>query len=173
MPNQKKISILANIQEKITSAKCVVLANYQGLKVSQIQDLKKNIKSAEGEFTVVKNTLLNLALKNLGFDLPKDVQFKEPTAMLLSFKDEVSPLKKLAEFAKTLSLPTIKFGFLDKNYLSKAEVEKLSQIPPREILYAKLVSSANSPVYGFVYVLKGNLQKLVTVLNNYQKTKIA
>ncbi len=173
MPNQKKISTLAEIQEKIASAKTLVLTNYQGLKVSQIQELKKSVKAEGGEFTVMKNTLLNIALKNLGYNLPKDLNIIDPTAVLLSFKDEVSPLKKLTEFAKTLNLPTIKFGFLDKGYLSESQVQELSQIPPREILYAKLVSSASGPIYGLVYTLKGNLNKIVTIIDKYKNKKSA
>ncbi len=169
MPNQKNITTLAQLQEKISTSKTVILANYMGLKVSAIQDLKRKVKEADGEFTVVKNTLLNLALKNLKFNIPVGLKFEFPTAILLSFKDEVAPLKKLVEFAKTTELPKLRFGFLGKDYLAEDRVMALSRVPTREVLLEKMLSSLNSSTYGMVWVLKGNLQKLVTVLNNYQE----
>lgn len=169
MPNQKNIATLAQLQEKISTSKTVILANYMGLKVSAIQNLKRKVKEADGEFTVVKNTLLNLALKNLKFNIPENVKFEFPTAILLSFKDEVAPLKKLVEFAKIGDLPKLKFGFLGKEYLAEDRVVAFSQVPTREILIGKILSSLNGPTYGMVLVLKGNLQKLVTVLDNYKE----
>ena len=169
MPNQKNIATLAALQEKISASKTVILANYMGLKVSAIQELKRKVKEAEGEFTVVKNTLLNLALRNLGFKIPENIKFEFPTAILLSFKDEVAPLKKLVEFSKIGDLPKLRFGFLGKDYLAEDRVIELSKVPTREVLIGKMLSSLNSPTQGMVYVLQGNLQKLVTVLNNYKE----
>lgn len=140
-----------------------------GLKVAQIQELKRNVKNESGEFMVVKNTLLNLALRKLGFKIPENIKFEFPTAILLSFKDEVAPLKKLAEFAKIGELPKLRFGFLGKDYLAEDRVIELSKVPTREILIGKMLSSLNSPTQGMVYALQGNLQKLVTVLNNYKE----
>ncbi len=169
MPNQKNITSLTHLEEKISSSKTVILANYMGLKVAQIQELKRAVKQENGEFTVVKNTLLNLALRNLKFNIPESVKFEFPTAILLSFKDEVAPLKKLVEFSKTSELPKLRFGFLGKDYLAEDRVMALSRVPTREVLLEKMLSSLNSSTYGMVWVLKGNLQKLVTVLSNYQE----
>ncbi len=89
--------------------------------------------------------------------------------MLLSFQDEVAPLKKVVEFAKTGELPKLKFGFLGKDYLAEDKIIALSKVPSREVLIGKMLSSMNGPMYGMVWVLKGNLQKLVTVISNYSE----
>jgi ribosomal protein L10 len=65
----------------------------------------------------------------------------------------------------------LRFGFLGKDYLAEDRVIALSQVPPHEILIGKLMSSLNSSTYGMVYVLQGNLQKIVTVLENYKNKK--
>ena len=171
MPNQKNISAVASLQEKLNKAKSVVLANFKGLKVIQLQDLKKQVKQAQGEFTVAKNTLFKIALKNLKFELPPDFDIKEETGVLFSYFDEVSPLKKLVAFAKALNLPTLKFGFLGKAYMPEAQVSELSKIPPREVLLGQLVGNLNSPALCMVWALKGNLTKLVTALNDYKSKK--
>lgn len=169
MANQRKKDTVKKLQDKLASAKSVILTDYQGLKVSQIQDLKKQLATENGEFIVVKNTLFNIAAKNSNYNLPKDTQYSYPTAILIATQDEVSPLKKLVEFAKTATLPKIKFGFLGKDYLDEKGVNDLSKIPSKTVLIGRLLSTLNGPTYGIVWAMKGNLIKLVTVLNNHKE----
>lgn len=172
-PNAKKIELVADLQKKLQEAKSVILADYQGLKVSQIQNFKNDIRKVDGEFTVVKNTLLNIALRNLKYQIPEGFEFSFPTAILISFQDEIAPLKKLIEFAKTSALPKIKMGFLGKDFLTLEKVKELSKIPGKQELYAKAVSTLNGPIYATVWAMKGNITKLVTVLNNYNTKRQA
>jgi large subunit ribosomal protein L10 len=166
MPNQKKVDAVKKLNEQLKDAKSLVLTDYQGLKVLQIQNLKKQLKEENGEYVVVKNTLFNIVAKSLGYNLPEKKTYEYPTAVLIAKGDEVSPLKKLVEFAKVGSLPKIKFGFLGKEYLDEKGVVNLSQIPSKTVLIGKLLSSLNGPTYGMVYALKSGMVKMVTVLNN-------
>jgi large subunit ribosomal protein L10 len=170
MPNQKKINAVKKLTDQVKSAKSLILTDYQGLKVLQIQNLKKQLKEEQGEYVVVKNTLFNIVAKELGYKLPENLNYEYPTAVLIASGDEISPLKKLVEFAKVGSLPKIKFGFLGKEYLDEKGVLNLSRIPSKTVLVGKLLSSLNGPTYGMVYALKSNMVKLVTVLNNYKET---
>lgn len=169
MPNQKKQAIVKELQEKLQGAKSLILTDYQGLKVSQIQELKKQLALVKGEFIVVKNTLFQIAAKKLGFNLPENTSYSYPTAVLISKEDEVSPLKKLVEFAKSTALPKIKFGFLGEIFLDEQGVNQLAKIPSKQVLIGKMLASLNGPTYGLVFALKGNLTKLVTALNNHKE----
>jgi len=171
MANLKKTTIVAKLEEQIKNAKSLIFTDYQGLKVPQIQSLKKEIQAEKGEYLVVKNTLLNIVLKKLGYAYPENFNIYEPTAILIATEDEVSPLKKLVEFAKTGLLPKIKYGFLGKDYLDENGVTSLSKVPSKNVLIGRMLSSMNAAPSKLVYVLNGNLTKFVTVLNNY-KTKI-
>jgi large subunit ribosomal protein L10 len=165
MPSQKNIQALADLKDKVAKSKTIVFTDYRGLTVKQFTELRQKVKEAGGDLKVIKNTLLNLGLK----DLPP---LTGPTATLFSFEDEVAPLKTLYEFAKKNEIPVIKLGFFGEKLLSKEEVIELAKLPGQDVLRAKLVNILNAPIAGFVYALKGNLTKLVVALDQI-KLKLA
>lgn len=171
MPSQQNINQVKEIQTKLGKAKSVVLADYRGLSVEKISDLRNKVKEAGGELKVNKNRLLKLALKDQNLKLETDEVLTGPTAILYSFKDEIAPIKALYEFFKENDLPKIKVGFLAKEFLAEDQIINLAQLPSREQLQAKLVGTLNGPVFGLVYALKGNLNKLVGVLKSIQEKK--
>ncbi|MBU1085863.1 MAG: 50S ribosomal protein L10 [Candidatus Beckwithbacteria bacterium] len=166
MPSQKNIQQVKLLIEKISKAKSIVLANCSGLNVNLQQLLRRKVKEAGGELIVAKNSLLNISLKQEKLDLPHD--FKEilqgPTITLLSYQDEIAPIKALAEFAKNNGLPEIKAGFLNKDALTKEQVEALAKLPTKIELLALTVGTIKAPLTGFVNVLSGNLRNLVFAL---------
>lgn len=166
-PNQKKKDIVNNLTEDLKDAKSIVLADYRGMTMKQLEDLRKALRSVNAKFIVAKNTLLKISLGDLGEKLSD--YFKEPTAVLISKGDEVAPLKELAKFFKTFQKPVIKAGVLGKDILTSGDVERLGHLPTREVLLAQLLGNLNSPISGLVYALNGNLQKLVLVLSKIKK----
>lgn len=172
MPSQKNKNQVKILTEKLEKAKSLVLADYRGLTVEKQQELRESLKEVGGELSVVKNRLLQIALKKTNFSLPKDQSpLTGPTILLLSFEDEIAPLKVLYNFTQDNEIPKIKFGFLDHNFLEQERVETFAQLPAREELQAKLVGLLSSPLRGTVYVLKGNLNKLVMILEELKKKK--
>jgi len=166
----QKVQIVTNLKGKLSKAAGLVLADYHGLSVSQMQELKRILKPFGAEFTVVKNTLLTLAAKETGKKVPEEV-LTGPTAILFSFGDALEPIKKLADFIKQYQLPKIKIGFLEERLLSAEDVANLAKIPSREELHAKIVGALNSPISGLVNVLNGSLRNLVYVLKQIESTK--
>ncbi len=160
----KKEELVKKFEEKFNLSESVVLTDYHGLSVPQMQELKNELKSANAEFTVAKNTLLSRASKQAEKQLPQD-NLEGPTAILFSFGAPIEPIKKLAEFIKKYQLPSIKAGLFKSRFLSKEDVIELSKIPGRNELYAKVVGSLNFPIFGLVNTLNGNLRNLVYVLN--------
>src|SRR3990167_962845 len=167
---QLKKEKVAEIAEKLEKAKTVVFADYHGLSASQIATLRENIKEVGGELIVAKNTLISRALTICPLPATTD-QLAGPTATLLSYKDEISAVKKAAYTAKTLGVPKFKFGFFGHDFLDLNAVENLAKILPKEDLQTKIVGSLSSPIYGIVGVLSANIRNLVYVLN--QKAKMA
>ena len=160
MVPQRKLLAVDNLAEKIKQAKALILADYSGLNVSQINALRREIKKTGGEFEVVKNTLLRLAAKD--FQLP--AFFKGPTACLWLYQEDVAPLKALYTFIKKTELPKIKFGFWEGQEITLERIKELADLPGLEELKAKIVAVLQSPLCGLVYGLNGNLQKLVYIL---------
>lgn len=166
-PNQKKKDIVTNLTSDFKDAKSIVLADYRGMTMKQLEDFRKALRTVNAKFIVAKNTLLKISLGELGDKLSE--HFKEPTAVLISKGDEIAPLKELAKFFKNIQKPVIKAGVLGKDILTSADIERLSKLPTREVLIAQLLGGLNSPINGLVYALNGNIQKLVVVLSKIQK----
>jgi large subunit ribosomal protein L10 len=163
----KKVKV-DELVEKIQKSKTIAFANYHGLTAQQLSQLRDKIKEAGGELLVSKNTLLSRALTTNQLPVTSD-QLAGPTASLFAYSDEISPIKAVAESAKTLGVPKFKFGFFGKELLDATALEALAKIPSREILQSKVVGAIVSPIYGIVSVLQANIRNLVSVLD--QKAK--
>ena len=175
---QKKEQIVAKLAEKVNKAKGLVFTNYQGLTHKQLEGLKKAVRPLQADLVITKNTLLKLALSKSQFSQPKAGQplaetfsFQNATATLLLYGDPVDPLRQLAKTIKELNLPSIKFGILDKQVLSDAEVLKLATLPSREILIMQLFWQMQAPIYGLHRALGWNMQKLVMTLKAIEAKK--
>lgn len=170
MNKQSKIFEVENVSAKIKEAKAVALADFRGLTVAQMTQLREKIKDAGGQLQVVKNTLLARALKQNCYDIEKtDLQGTNIT--LFANADEAAPLKTLAAFAKTVSLLPFKIGFMAGKILSAEELTLFASLPTKIDLQAKLVGMLASQPSQLVYCLNWNLQKLVIVLNQVKTKK--
>lgn len=168
---QRKAGLVSEISEKVNKAKAMVFTNYQGLTHKQIEQFKRDIKKAQAEFAVTKNTLLKLSLKNANLETGEDKNFDQPTGTLFLYGDIVSPLKVLSKMIKEIERPLIKFGLLDGKLLSKEDVNKLSSLPTREVLLAQLLGQMNAPIAGFHRTLHWNLQKFLITLKAIENSK--
>jgi len=139
------------------------LADYSGLKVSQINELRAEIKKAGGEFEVVKNTLLCLAAKNFQFS-KSNFQIKGPTVALWLYQDDITPLKSLYGFIKKNELPKIKIGLWNGELIPLEKITQLANLPGINELKTKLIGQLKGPLFRLRQDLNGNIQKLVLVL---------
>jgi len=163
MANTKKILTVQNLTEKFNQTKGLILTDYSGLKVDQINKLRKEIKNSGGEFEVIKNTLFLLAAKKSNF-LQGDFTLEGPTAVLWLYNQDFSPLKTLKNFIKQTELPKIKFGFWDKQEIDEQKINELASLPGIDQLRRQLLASFLSPNLKLVNVLSGNLKKLILIL---------
>jgi len=164
----QKILAVQNLTEKFKQAQALVLTDYTGLKVNQINKLRDEIKEAGGEFEVVKNSLLHLAAKDYhSQDKFKDLE--NPTAVLWLYKKNPTPLKALDTFIKENDQPQIKFGFWQQDFLNPEKVIELAHLPGLKELRGQFVGQLKAPLSRLNYVLKDNLQKLVFILKEVSK----
>lgn len=163
MVKTDKVYTVQNLVEKLKQAKAVVLADYHGLDVSQLAELRQQVKKAGGEFEVVKNTLLNRAAEESKIKIDPEA-LQGPTAALWAYEDQIAPLKALMDFVKVNELPKIKFGLLDQVATPLEKIKQLASLPSKDELKTKLVNTLQSPLYGLNNALSWNLRKLVYVL---------
>lgn len=165
-----KEKIVENLKDKIGSSNAIVITDYHGISVPQMQELKNSLKEVGADFTVSKNTLIAIAAKKAGKDIPED-SLCGPTAVLYSKQDPIEAVKKLADFIKKYKLPLVKTGILEGEVLTKDQVLLLADIPGRQELYAKVVGGLNAPIAGFVGVLNANLRNLVFAIDQIREQK--
>lgn len=189
---EKKVGVVAELTEKAARAKAIVFTGYQGMTHIQLEQLKKGLKSLNAELVVAKNSLLKLMLeKNATKETNGSKETKEEltsvpsvssvpffpslegaTATLFAYDDVVGPIKEIAKIIKSIKMPTIKFGILEGKVLAEADVMRLSTLPTRDVLIAKVVGGMKSPLYGLHRALNWNIQKLVLTLNAIQQKKV-
>jgi len=165
--NEEQVAILV---EKLNKAKSVVLTDQSGLTVALASELKRKLRSVEAESLVTKNTLLKIASKQTGHEIPEET-LKGPTATLFAYGDEISPIKELINFAKANEKPAIKIGFLGTILLTPEKLSQLAKLPNKEALRGQVVGGLYSPLYGIVGVLNANIRSLVYVLNSVKESK--
>lgn len=161
--NEKK-KVVLELTQKIKDAKSLVLADYRGLTVEQDTELRNALRKAGVDYKVVKNTLTNFAMKENGLG---DIEnyLNGPTAMAISTTDPVAPAKVLSEFAKKYDKLELKAGVVEGKVIDLEGVKALAELPPREVLIARVLGSFNAPISGLVNVLNGNIRGLVVALN--------
>ena len=167
---QQKEELVQNIAEKLSKTKAVVFADYKGLTMKQLSDLRNKLRDLDAEFTITKNTLLKLALPASSFQFPVS-SFTGPTASLFAYDDEVSPIKILVKALKDAGLGKVKMGFLGTESLDETRIIQLSTLPTKDELRAKTVGILVAPFQGMVSVLQANLRNLVYALSEIQKMK--
>ena len=167
---QQKEDQVTKLTEKLSRAKAIVFADYKGLNMKQLSDLRDKLRDVQGEFSVTKNTLLERSLPASNFQLPSS-NLEGPTATLFAYDDEISPLKILVKALKDASVGKVKSGFLGKDILDEAKILQLATLPSKDELRAKTVGVLVAPLQGMVGVLQGNLRNLVYALNQIRLSK--
>ena len=159
----QKQKILDELKEKIAKQKVMIFADFTGLKVKDLSNLRKKIKAADGEIKVAKKTLLGLAVKGAGLEFEAK-KIKGEIALVFGYKDEISLTKIIYQFAEANPNLKILGGFLENQFRTAEEIITLAQLPAKEELLSGLVRSVSAPISNFINVLQGNIKGLIIVL---------
>jgi large subunit ribosomal protein L10 len=162
--SKSKADTVVELRRAIDAQKGAVVAEFRGLTVAEITALRKKLRAVNAEFKVVKNTLMRLAAKDTGFGR-LDEFFTGPTAVALTHGDPVALAKAMKEFAGGSPKVRIKAGYFEGRALSAADVQTLADVPPREVLLARLACGLASPISRLAQALSGPQRKLVYALN--------
>jgi large subunit ribosomal protein L10 len=160
----------AELHAKFADVKGVVLSDYCGLNVQQMSDLRRQLRDVSVEFHVVKNTLARRAIATTDLE-PLTEYLVGTTAVALAANDVVAMAKALTEFARKEPKLVIRTGFVEGQLLSPEQITALAEVPPKEVLLARMLSSMQSPIGGFVGVLHGVLRQLLYTLVAIRESK--
>ena len=154
MNREEKVAEVAELSGKFEKAKIAIVADYKGLTVPVLQELRHDLRRSDAEFRVAKNTLLIRAVEDTEY---KDLQehFVGTTSITVSYGDPVAPTKILADFCKDHPELKIRTASLDGKILSADDVTALSKLPSKEVLLSQMLSVMNAVPTGLVQVLSG------------------
>jgi len=165
----QKQETVSELKESLAKSTIAVVADYRGLTVSELFELRRELRKEQALATVAKNTLVKHAIDGTDMSVLGPI-LKGPTALVLGQADQVAPVKAVLSFlTKNKKDNEIRGGYLDGKLLSKAEVEQLAKLPPIEELRGQLVGAINSPLAGIVGALSSPQRGLVNVLDQYAK----
>jgi len=168
---EDKQYLISELHEKMKSAKAVFLADFRGLNVTQATELRNQLRKANVEYKVVKNTLLELASRGTDKESLSS-HYVGPTAIAFSYDDPVEAAKVLSKCAKDMQANfKLKAGVLTGKTISVQDIQALAELPSREVLLAKLLGTMNAPIESFVRTLAAVPQSFVRVLDAIKTTK--
>ncbi len=163
MPTQRKLGIVEQIEEWLRQSRIVVVTDYRGLNVAEINKLRNSLRAAKVEFHVTKNTLARIAARRVG--LTGIEQFLEgPTAIAFGLADPVGAARAIMEAQKEPKPVAIKGAIFDGRVLSADDLEQLSKLPSRDVLLAQTVGAIQAPLIRLVTALASPMRSLLYLL---------
>lgn len=173
LTRQKKEELIGQMVQKIQDSKAVMFADFQGLSVKQMSDLRAEMREQGVEFKVAKKTLIRLAAKEAGFDEIPDEALEGPVGAVFSLEDEIAAAKLIFKYSKKNKNLKLRGGLFEGKVLGSAKANELAQLPGKEELLAKFVYLMKAPIQGFHGVLNNTISGFVRVLNAVKEKKEA
>lgn len=165
MPTDVKRQAVAELAELLRSSNAVAVADYRGLKVSEMQTVRRTLRDSGVQLTVAKNRLLKIAADEADRTELKPM-LTGPTALATIDGDEAAMAKALAEALRPYSrVVTVRGGMLGATAIDAAQLTRLATLPSRDVLLGKLAGGMAAPISGMAGVLAANLRNLVGVLS--------
>jgi large subunit ribosomal protein L10 len=159
----QKEKIVKDLKDKISKQKAMIFIDFTGLKVKDLFNLRKKLKTEDSELKVAKKTLMGIALKEAKLKIDTKKMAGE-IALVFGFKDEISSSKVLYQFSRETPNLKILGGFFENKFKEAEDIITLAQLPSREELLARLVGSIQAPITNFFYILQANIKGLIIVL---------
>ena len=155
---EQKKQVVADLTERLNSSIAGVIVDYKGINVADDTALRKELREAGVEYTVVKNTLLKLAIANTEL-AGLDSVLEGTTAIATSADDYVAAARILNKFADTQKNFEIKNGFIDKEVIDVAKITGLAKLPSREVLLANVLGAFQAPISAFARAIQAIVDK--------------
>jgi large subunit ribosomal protein L10 len=155
----EKAAVVEEVRSRLTRSSAALLTEYRGLKVGELAELRRALRRAGGDYKIYKNTLVRLAVRDLGLDL--EDRLTGPTAIAFAVDGDAADVARaLRDFARTRPALVVKGGVLGSNPLSGEEARALAELPSREVLLARLAGGLAAPLQqlaGLLQALPRNL----------------
>lgn len=164
--HEKKEVLVKEYLDQLNVSEAVIITSYRGLRVTQVEQLRRKIREAEGSFAIVKNTLAERALKEAGLPVVEEM-LTGPVGIGFCHHNVSGVAKAISDFSKQNELLAIKGGLLGNRVIDEAGVRNLANLPSLDVLRAQLLGLINAPASQLAGVVAGGVRQLVNVFNAY------
>ena len=158
MARPEKVAVVDEVRERLTDSTAAVLTEYRGLTVSELAQLRADLRKTDAEYKVLKNTLTRIAARDAGFDIPDEL-LTGPTAVTFCAGDPVAAAKALRAFSRDHPALVVKGGILDGRLLDAAETLRLADLESREELLSRLAGMFMTIIAQPARLAQANLSK--------------
>lgn len=163
---QKKELLTKQYAEWINNSQALILADFQGLKMNELDDLRKKARESGGEFHIIKNTLSKRAFAEQGVQVPEGA-LTGTTAIAFTEEDAAGLAKVITQYAAKSDFLKIKCGYLNKELLSVEEIKALGELPALPVLRATLLGTILAPASKLARTLAEPARQIAGVLYAY------
>lgn len=173
MKRSEKEQIVTEVTEQLSRAKSMYFADFTGITVEQINDIRREFQKAKIDYRVVKNTLVRKALENVtGYDGVYN-KLVGATAVAIGYDDPVAPAKIIKKFRDKHQKLDVKVCVIERQIFDGKQLEMIAKLPSRNELIAGILGSIQSPISGVVGAINAVMRDLVSVIDAIEKKKAA
>ncbi len=159
---ERKEELVAQLANDLSKAQALIITDYRGLPTAELAALRNQLRAKKSGLHVVKNTLMELALKRAGMPVPEDL-LAGPTAIAFCYSDIAGPAKAINDFLKDKELK-VKGAIMGNSVLRGAEAQALAALPTREQLFGRLLGTINAPSTQVAGVVASGIRQVLYVL---------
>jgi large subunit ribosomal protein L10 len=173
MNRSEKGQIIEEVAEQFSRAKGLYFADFNGITVEQVNELRREFRKSNIDYRVVKNTLARKALEQVGgYDTVYD-KLTGPTAIAIGYDDPVAPARIIKKFRDKHQKLNLKVCVLEKQVFPGSKLDDISKLPTRPEIIAGILGSIQSPITGVVGAINAVMRDLVSVIDAIEKKKAA
>jgi len=168
LSKQKKNEVVEQYKEWLTKSQSVILVEYTGATMKDMENIRSQVRESDGEFHVVKNTLMKLAFEASGFSIPEGL-LENSSAASFAFSDPAATAKALSEAVKGLDAIKVKGGYIGQEMLDVEHVKALSDLPPLPVVRGQLLGVLQAPASKLVRTIAEPARSLAAVFQAYSE----
>jgi large subunit ribosomal protein L10 len=165
---ERKEEMLATYAEWLKKSEAVILVEYTGVKMKDLDNIRAKVRESDGEFHILKNTLARRAFADSGMSMPPDF-LVQSTAVSFAFSDPASMAKALSDATKGNQFVKVKGGFMSGQTLTAAQVKALADMPPLPVVRAQLLGVLQAPAGKLVRTLAEPARGLAAVIKAFSE----
>jgi len=163
---KRKEELVVQYTDWMKQSKAMILTEYTGLSMKEIEDLRSKVRQSGGEYHVIKNTLGKVAFDQSEWHLPENF-LEGSTAIAFAFENAPATAKVISEYARESESVTIKGGYLEQRTISADEIKALADLPPLPVLRAQLLGVIMAPANKLARTLAEPARQIAAVMQAY------